>query len=210
MDYQFPLIRNISDVLPHIEGYEEIIVAERDGYKVVNYMVSTPRLWEREPGWEIRRECRGIIFDSVTGDLISRPFHKFFNANEKPETQLAGLDMSREHAIFDKMDGSMIRPLIINRKLSLATKMGITDIAGAAEKLLTAEQKAWLRLVVEDGTTPLFEYVAPTNKIVIHYDEAKLVYLGSRENVTGDYFFEKNVPFEVVKTYSSMAELLAQ
>lgn len=198
MNYQFPIIRNISDVLPHIEGYEEIIVAERDGYKVVNYMVSTPRLWEREPGWEVRRECRGIIFDSVTGDLISRPFHKFFNANEKPETQLDQLDMSREHAIFDKIDGSMIRPLIIRGELFLATKMGITEIALEAQKLLTEKQIEWLRASVTCKTTPLFEYVAPTNKIVIHYEEPKLVYLGSRENLMGAYRFFDGAPFEVV------------
>jgi hypothetical protein len=31
MHYEFPMIRHISDVLPHIEGREEFIVAEREG-----------------------------------------------------------------------------------------------------------------------------------------------------------------------------------
>ena len=32
MHYTFPEIRTINDVLPHIEGREEFIVAEREGY----------------------------------------------------------------------------------------------------------------------------------------------------------------------------------
>lgn len=32
MNYYFPEIRTIDDVLPHIEGRDEFIVAEREGY----------------------------------------------------------------------------------------------------------------------------------------------------------------------------------
>jgi hypothetical protein len=40
MNYAFPIIRHLDDVLPHIEGREEFIVAEREGYTVVNYVVA--------------------------------------------------------------------------------------------------------------------------------------------------------------------------
>jgi RNA ligase len=40
MNYQFPEIRHLNDVLPHIEGRDEFIVAEREGYSVVNYVVA--------------------------------------------------------------------------------------------------------------------------------------------------------------------------
>lgn len=135
MHYIFPAIHTINDVLPHIEGFDEIIVAEREGYKVINYMVSTPRLWDRTPGWEIRRECRGLIFDD-TGHIMSRPFHKFFNLGEKEETLAQRVDIRRKHVVLDKMDGSMIRPILVHGALRLATKMGVTDIAIVAESLL--------------------------------------------------------------------------
>jgi RNA ligase len=209
MYYEFPIINTLQDVLPHIEGFDEIIVAERDGYKVVNYMVSTPRLWERSHGWEVRRECRGLIFDDE-GRLISRPFHKFFNLGEKEETLPNNVDVTELHHILDKMDGSMIRPLLlpqtyvlpaarglrekpVKTNLYLATKMGVTDIANDAVQLLSTEQIALLIAHVEEGFTPLFEYVAPTNKIVINYTEAKLVYLGSRRNENGLYFFDREL-----------------
>lgn len=39
MNYEFPLIRNISDVLPAIAGRDEFVVAEKEGYTVINYNV---------------------------------------------------------------------------------------------------------------------------------------------------------------------------
>ena len=40
MHYRFPEIRHISDVLPHIVGRDEFVVAEREGYTVINYVVA--------------------------------------------------------------------------------------------------------------------------------------------------------------------------
>ena len=174
MDYEFPLIRHISDVLPAIEGFPEIIVAEKDGYTVINYVVSTPDTWKRSgnadlanfyggyEAWTIRRECRGLIF-AEDGTIMSRPFHKFFNLGEKEETLPTAIDFGQEHRVMSKMDGSMIRPIIVKGVLRLATKMGVTDVAVEAEKTLNDEQRDWLRMAVEQGITPLFEYVAPTN-----------------------------------------------
>ncbi len=94
MHYNFPMIRHISDVLPHIEGREEFIVAEREGYTVVNYVVAMADTFNMYPagydgslstydlGGAMRRECRGLIFGD-DGHLMSRPFHKFFNINER-------------------------------------------------------------------------------------------------------------------------------
>ena len=39
MNYEFPIIRNISDVLPAIHGRDEFVVAEKEGYTVINYNV---------------------------------------------------------------------------------------------------------------------------------------------------------------------------
>ena len=79
MDYKFPEIRHIDDVLPAIEGRSEFIVADKGDYKVINYVVDTGETFSRaDPLWEMRRECRGLIFDR-SGFIASRPFHKFAN-----------------------------------------------------------------------------------------------------------------------------------
>ena len=98
----------------------------------------------------------------------------------------------------------MIRPLYTGGKLRLGTKMGVTDIAEEAEKLLTKEQYEWLEQVMVTGVTPIFEYIAPTNKIVIEYGEPKLVLLAMRNNVSGNYYMPHQNHFKVVPQYGSV------
>ena len=215
MHYDFPTIHTIDDVLPHIEGREEFIVAEREGYRVINYVVAMADTFNMtgpdDLGGAIRRECRGIIFDA-DGNLMSRPFHKFFNVNERTETQTHEIDMSQPHVIMEKMDGSMIRPILVDGYLRLATKMGVTEVAMQAEEWLAkysylrivVSRRDYLRSEIENGRTPIFEWVSPFNQIVIAYEEADLVYLGSRDNFTGEYFFDENAPFTKVPRYGSM------
>jgi RNA ligase len=142
---------------------------------------------------------------------MSRPYHKFFNVNEKEETQAHMLDLLRPHAVMDKLDGSMIRP-IRNRfgTIRLATKMGITDVSEQAEQIMDIDQWHWLEDMMIDGFTPILEYIAPTNKIVVEYAEPKLILTAVRETEYGVY---RNIrmfsaPFEVVRTFSSVEEYL--
>lgn len=209
MHYKFPEIRTLDDVLPHIEGRSEFIVAEREFGTVVNYVVAMADTFDMagpdDLGAAIRRECRGLIF-GLDGKIMSRPYHKFFNVNEREETQVHMIDMTKPHVIMEKMDGSMIRPLRMNGMIRLATKMGVTDIAIESERLLDANQYDWLEYMMDDGLTPIFEYIAPTNKIVIDYSEPKLILTAVRNTITGTYI--KNIqfgaPFEVVPQYGSV------
>ena len=219
MNYVFPTIRHIDDVLPHIEGRKEFVVAEREGYTVINYVVAMQdtfdmypngfnngRIMQYDIGGAVRRECRGLVFDAE-GNLMSRPFHKFFNVNEREETQSYVIDLAQDHVIMEKMDGSMIRPLLVDGYLRLGTKMGVTHVAMQAEEWLAAQDpalKAWLRKCVEDGVTPIFEWISPFNQIVLAYEEADLVYLGTRDNVTGAYVMDKSCPFPSVPQYGSL------
>jgi RNA ligase len=214
MNYAFPVINTISDVLPAIAGRDEFVVAERDFGTVINYLVAMPDTFKMEGPDDvmgaIRRECRGLIFD-LEGRIMSRPFHKFFNVNEKEETQAHMLDLSRPHIVMDKLDGSMIRPVRMDGVVRLATKMGVTDIAIEAERLIDGNQYAWLEYMMDNGFTPIFEYVAPTNKIVVEYAEAKLILTAVRETVSGAYLnnLRFGAPFEVVRTDSSIHDFNA-
>jgi RNA ligase len=40
MNYDFPQIKTIDDVLPHISGREEFLVMEKEGYTVIKYAVA--------------------------------------------------------------------------------------------------------------------------------------------------------------------------
>jgi RNA ligase len=80
-----------------------------------------------------------------------------------------------------------------------------------AEKLLDPGQYDWLDDMMVDGFTPIFEYVAPTNKIVVEYAEAKLILTAVRETVSGEYrsLRQWDAPFELVRTDASIFDFNA-
>ena len=137
MHCKFPIINTIDDVLPHIEGREEFIVAEREFGTVINYMVSMPDTFVMtgpdDFGGTIRRECRGLKF-YPDGKIAARPFHKFFNVGEREETQPHNIDMSNPHSIEVKLDGSMLHPMLVGERIRWMTKMGITEVSAQAEE----------------------------------------------------------------------------
>jgi RNA ligase len=116
MFYEFPRIETINDVLPHIDGRKEFVVADRGDHIIINYAVAFADTFApvTSVGDAIRRECRGLIFRKSDGKIIRRPFHKFFNIGEKEETQpdviKAVLD---DTSSLEKLDGSMIAPFAV-------------------------------------------------------------------------------------------------
>jgi RNA ligase len=185
MNYEFPTINNIGDVLPAIEGRDEFTVAVKEGYTVINYNVMMADTFD----CPIRRECRGIIFDTATGDIIRRPFHKFFNVNEREETQDHAVDLSRGHAILEKLDGSMIAPFIVNGEMIWGTKMGATDVAKPVEKFIEAhsEYRIYAKFMLSRGYTPIFEWCSRKQRIVLDYSEDQLILTAIRDVVSGRY-----------------------
>ena len=203
MFYDFPEIKTIQDVLPHIEGRDEFKVMEKDWYTVINYAVAFEETFQwdsNDPvGSAVRRECRGLIFDD-NGVLISRPYNKFFNIGEKEETQLNKINLYEPHIVLEKLDGSMIRPIPTADGFRLATKAGITDIAEQAEAFIAdkSNYNIFIRKCIQKGTTPIFEWCSRKNRIVVDYPEDNLILTGLRYNDTGKY-----VDYEVMVNYAT-------
>jgi RNA ligase len=197
MNYEFPNIYNIDDVLWAIEGRDEFVVAEKEGYTVINYNVMMADTFPAIEGDLVsdrvlaatRRECRGIIFDSKTGDIIRRPFHKFFNVNERDETQDHSVDLSRGHAILEKLDGSMIAPFLVNGQMIWGTKMGATDVTKPVEEFVknNPHYVEFAEIMIESGFTPIFEWCSRKQRIVLDYSEDQLILTAARHITTGRY-----------------------
>ena len=191
--YPFPKITHLSQVLAAIEGREEFVVKvdEAHGYTVVNYLVNfedtfPPVTDERTA---LLRECRGITFDTASGKVLARKYHKFFNLGEKPETLPEKVDWSRPYRRFTKLDGSMITPLMINGTVRWCTKMGLTQVAAPID-IWTLDKdhyhqfcKYWMDM----GWTPIFEWCSRIQRIVIDYPETQLVLTALRHNEDGHY-----------------------
>lgn len=188
----FPAIQRIDDVLPAIEGRDEFRVIRGPHVVSVDYTFVLPDSFD----CPIRRECRGIKFSPTTGEIVARPFHKFFNMGEKPETSYANVMASGIDAVMDKRDGSMVHPFRSGPdSWFFATRAGVTDHAKEAGRL--AQTYPNFRDLLEwcgaRGVTPIFEWTSPENRIVLRYDEPALTLLALREIVTGDYWPQEDV-----------------
>jgi RNA ligase len=202
MNYKFPIIETIDDVLPHIEGREEFRVFDKEWYKVINYMVNLEDTFpsvtvaggsakmrdERSLTYRMRRECRGLIFD-VNGKLISRPYQKFFNVGEKEETAIHKINLYEPHVVLEKLDGSMIRPIPTADGFRLATKADVTDVSMNAETFIADKPNysTFIKKCIQKGTTPLFEWCSRKNRIVVDYPDDQLILTGIRYLDTGAY-----------------------
>lgn len=200
----YPTIYNIKEVLPVIEGKEKFVVLDRGDFTIIDYVSIIEGFPElpKNPTKEqlIERECRGIAFCNKTGNIISRPFEKFFNYMEKPkEHKKYTLEDFKEAQIFEKIDGSMIRPLFlvengIYKGYRLMTRKGITDVAMMAESHLASlpldvytEYNMFFKKCYDMLLTPIFEFCSKENQVVVRHKEPKLVLLAVRSNTTGEY-----------------------
>jgi RNA ligase len=181
-------IEHIDELLPHVQGRKDFIVAHRDGYSVIDYTFMDNDTFAHPA----RVQCRGIKF-GPHGRILARPFHKFFNLGEKPELQPELIDMSRPHVLMEKLDGSMIHAALVHGRIVFMTRMGHTNVAKQAERFLTLRFEEHCRELLGSGLTPIFEYTGPENRIIIQYQEASLHLLAVRETVSGEYLPQRRV-----------------
>lgn len=159
--------------------------AERHNSNVFAYMLSAPDTFDSKEA----RECRGITF--INGKVAGRPLHKFFNVSEREETRVGNLPWNSLTRVMDKRDGSMIHTVITPDGIHLKSKKTFaSDVAIAAEKLLRKSEhfslfQKWVKAM---DVTVIFEYTAPTARIVLHYPVEQLKILHIRKNVSGAYF----------------------
>lgn len=194
LHYEFPCIHYWHTVAKHFEDNENFAVVDRGDYFVVNYLragkETHPPVVESALGDYARaavlREARGLIFCSKTGELLSRPFHKFFNLGEREDVVP---DFTKPHLVLEKLDGSMVRPFLVNGALKWGTKMGETDVSAQAAEFVKSrpEYESLARALIEEDSTPIFEWCSRKQRIVIDYPEDKLVLLAVRSNFTGEY-----------------------
>jgi len=145
--------------------------------------------WEKE--WnEYTSIARGLITDTE-GNIIARPFPKFFNLNEMEETRLENLPVEIP-LISEKLDGSLGIQYIEDGKIKIATR-------GSFE----SEQAIWATKWIQDthsieefreDWTYLYEIIYPENKIVVDYkNRRELVLLAVINTDTGEEEDYRNI-----------------
>ena len=177
--------------LSHFEGQSNISIKKEivggQEFAIVSYIFNDSELWKNP----VNLEARGITFDA-NGNIVSRPFEKFFNLNENQFTQFKDLDFT-DAEYFDKVDGSMITPVVVDGKVYFKTKKSFySDVAQSCQKDFGNDERyiKFCNVCAEYRITPIFEYTSPMNRVVVDYGtEPKLTLLAIRNNVSGIYIW---------------------
>ena len=151
------------------------------------------------------RECRGLVLDADSLEVVSFPFTKFFNVQE-PNAAKVDWGSAR---ILEKIDGSLIKVVRIGKDLLLSTN-GTIDAFKAPVvpqpgcpfssfgeiAMSVLEKKVPKGLLLHElfleNQTYMFEMVSPWTRVVIPHKECDMYFLGVRDNLT----FRERLPYD--------------
>lgn len=176
-----PVTRKILEMLRSGElesRYANLLRVSRHdrGLVLLNYTDACQhaRAWD-----DVTTACRGLILDPATGEVVARPFPKFFNWGEQDVKPIAGPVL-----VTEKVDGSMGILYRLGDELALATR-------GAFASREAQRGTAMLRALpgvreVPHELTLLFEIVTVDGgSNMVKYDYEGLVLLGAVDRFTG-------------------------
>lgn len=131
--------------------------------------------WNPTIAWdEIARAARGIVFNKKTGELLAKPYDKFFNINQVEETQLDRLPQG-PFTSTEKLDGSLAVSYFHGGDLFIA---GSGSLKGSIAPWATGWARENLKVQnFKPGYTYIFEVIHPDFRIVIDYGDAKCLKL---------------------------------
>lgn len=136
---------------------------------------------------ETTLQCRGLIYNTDNGEIVARPFPKFFNYGQ---TGAAEIPLDRPVSVTDKADGSLgiLYPkpsggYAIATRGSFASDQAIfaTDLYNNRYAATTEVDPDW---------TTLVEIIAPWNRIVLDYGDTEDLYLLGAVNIESGRILE--------------------
>lgn len=179
---------------------DELLQAQADGDVRAQRHPEFPELWiynytedvQYRNKWnKVTLACRGLILNNQTGDIVARPWEKFFNFGQRDNR----IESNAPVEVTDKMDGSL--GILYKRpdgEFAIATRGSFaSEQAIHATELLNTTYKDYLLDFVAEywvkENTFLFEIIYPENRIVCNYgDMDDLVLLGAVNKKWGDYY----------------------
>lgn len=200
----------LCDAFYHVDQVGE------DGatYRIFTYRLANYSAW-LHPG---AMEARGIMFRlDPTGDdhvLVSRSMEKFFNWNENPFTM--NIDLTKIQYAMVKEDGSLISSYTdATGQIRLKTKGSLrSEQAVAAEAWMNHSNQKHFRKVINGlehaGWTVNMEWTSPLNRIVVSYQEDKLIILNVRHRETGVYMEREAMEIHFAEYLVPISDLMVE
>lgn len=148
---------------------------------------------------DITLQCRSLVVDDE-GNIVGRPFPKFFNIEENRHVP------HEEFDIWAKLDGSLILVFNHNKQWIVTSRSSFTSEHAIKARELFLKTKFE---VLPVDRTYCFELIAPFNRVVVNYDGAeKLIMTGCFSNVTDreydihDTYFKDH--YELVEKFEGL------
>ena len=182
---------------------QKYIISQRHptaGLSIYNYSAKAQydRKWN-----EATLACRGLIL-SDDGEVVARPFSKFFNLGEYENQRVPSLAFD----VYEKMDGSLGISYEVGGIIKIATRGSFISRQSirATEMLYSIYKESIPKM--DSGTTYLFEIIYPENRIVLDYgSECKLVLLAMVDKETGKDLPLVDIGIPVVKKYDGINDV---
>jgi len=148
--------------------------------------------WNQYP---VLKNCRGLVLDD-DGNIVSNCLKKFFNWEQLQSSERPCSGDKIELTL--KMDGSLI--IVSRYKGSLVFNSRGSFVSTQAIEAKNLFHKIYNPDWIESGSTYLFEYVSPFNRVVLLYPTSDLVHLARLETPTGRDL-PRDERFHCVQTY---------
>jgi RNA ligase len=139
-------------------------------------------------------EMRGLTFVfNKDGSLYKRfvLLEKFFNLNQVENSMYSVVKDYKIRYVNNKEDGSIASFIQLpNGKIIGRSKMGFdNDQANGINKIYKTNKdvNSFVTWCLSQDIVPIFEYVAPYNRIVLRYSQEELILLRLRDNKTGKH-----------------------
>lgn len=162
-------------------------------------------------------ELRGLTFVFNTdGSLYSHYLlmDKFFNLNQSECSTYALMIKETIKEISYKEDGSILSFIKLpNGKIIAKTKASFEAHQAERAQELYNNSSSIQKLVkwcIDNNIVPIFEFVSPSNRVVLEYTKTDLVVIKLRNNLTGEYISIDSIPDDikedvtVVKTFDGL------
>jgi RNA ligase len=143
---------------------------------VLNYTARAQfdRVWN-----DVTTQCRGLIVNT-DGQVVARPFRKFFNAEEADISEFIG----EPFTAYDKMDGSLGILYPSTKGYAIATRGSFVSKQALEGTRIWEERYA--DTTVNPSWTYMFEIIYPANRVVVDYGDVQdLILLGAVDTSTG-------------------------
>lgn len=180
---------NLERALDLAQRTKAFAANRHQGMVLLTYLFHDAKLFAKEP---LARELRGAVWEEATGELLSRPFHKFYNLGEPLAPRLEGTLSGSGALVAPKVDGFLVQAFLRGKEVVKASRLSLTMglIADLLRDFWSEEHEAFVRRVSQalGGATLLFELVHPRVKILQEGQRPGLHFLAARSLESGQYW----------------------